>query len=42
MAIVLAVSITLNVCQAVVFWLVMLGGYAKEQKGGTDHEATNM
>jgi len=32
MAIALAVSITLNVCQAVVFWLVVLG-VAKGKKG---------
>lgn len=36
MAIALAVSITLNVCQAVVFWLVVLGSYAKEKRGDAD------
>ena len=31
-AVLLAISATLNVCQAVIFWLYMFGMYNKEQE----------
>ena len=37
-AIALAVSITLNVCQAIVFWLMALGSYYNKEKKNGDRD----